>query len=1016
MRFLLTLSLVVSSLVFSVNAQRTRKTPVRKIPRGETVVRTDPQPQASPPKAAEKSPGAVVEKFVANYEVNADGTGTEVRELQQRCSTEICVYEASTFRQVFNRDLQKLRVLEAYILKADNTRVNVTPNGITDRATDQAEAAPGFSSMRQLEVKFPEGKPGDAFYLKLETTTIKPHFQRRFDALELFPLVYDWKSIDINVSAPAELQLFTETTGLEGGRLADEDGRARWQFKKLNLTRLELEPGMFDIASISPRFALTTYRDANALGAVFWESAKSKTVVTPELQTLADEITKGASTESAQASAIYDWVNKNIRYLSVIMDRGGWVPHSASEIIKNGYGDCKDYTIIIHTLLKAKGIESTPVLIRSDLGDWFPSVPTADFFNHLILYIPSLNVFADATTPDTRLGLVPQTLVGKFGILAGEKTGVIQLPKDNPADNQILSEMTIDFSDNGSIKTRSKNTYIGRSEILFRPVFSSSFIKQESEMFVRLMLSYFGLNGEGRIVGLSKPHDVGEPFNVELETRINNLTTFAPKGKVEVPQGLNMLSAASTTALISTESRKTSLVVGAMKMRENIVVNLPAGMKILSGPTQASHSNAVGSFHVTPELKDGSLRYVREIVISKDVIEAKDYPLLKELVTKMLIASDLIFEYSADPSSLAAKSKPVRSTPPKTTKVERWDPLRNPDGFRPQKLTPADVRRLEKKLATTPDDVMSRITLIQHYSLFAPRITPSMETAHIQHRVWLINNHPEIDEMTIYGVTPPQLSPSSVDLLKKAWLSKLEQEKSPTELRSHAIDSLRPYATEVASDLAEQNAKLAPEDYNAFLLVAIINSESLTKEPTGAKADRAAGKVLEYGKPALALLKKQRSDERDNARTGLLINLCAAALHAGDLDGAKAFAEELVLDFGQTSAAATYDEVSHVGNTTLGLVEARRNNIPKAREHLLASIRAPLRHGYNSLPRIDTRLARELYEKGEKATVQEFLKLSLELENFKVYPESYADDIKAIKLWLDQISKGIKPSFEFKTQ
>ena len=106
--------------------------------------------------------------------------------------------------------------------------------------------------------------------------------------------------------------------------------------------------------------------------------------------------------------------------------------------------------------------------------------------------------------------------------------------------------------------------------------------------------------------------------------------------------------------------------------------------------------------------------------------------------------------------------------------------------------------------------------------------------------------------------------------------------------------------------------------------------------------------------------------------------------------------------------------MTHVGNTTLGLVELRRNNLAKAKDHLLASVRAPLRQGYNDLLKIDTRLARELYEKGEKTTVQEFLKLCLELPNFKVYPESYADEIKDLKLWQDQISKGIKPNFEFK--
>src|SRR5678815_3165090 len=153
---------------------------------------------------------------------------------------------------------------------------------------------------------------------------------------------------------------------------------------------------MQSVIEISPRFAFTAFRNTDDLGSAFWDVFKTKAVITPEIQALADEITKDSTNPSEQASAIYGWVNKNIRYLSVILDRSGWIPHSSTEIIRNGYGDCKDYTVIIHTLLKAKGIDSIPVLIRADMGSWFPSVATAEYFNHVILYIPSLNLFADA--------------------------------------------------------------------------------------------------------------------------------------------------------------------------------------------------------------------------------------------------------------------------------------------------------------------------------------------------------------------------------------------------------------------------------------------------------------------------------------------------------------------------------------------------------------------------------------------------------------------------------------------
>ncbi len=1015
MRFLLLSSILLFLFVVSTDAQRKRPSK-RKTANPVFTVKGDINfTAASPPEklGEETSVGPVIENYVSSYLINADGTGTETREVQQRCSSVICVAGNNSMRQVYNGDLQKVRVLEAYILKADGTKSKVPESAITDRPTDQAEAAPGFSSLREMRVSFEGFAVGDASYIKLETSIFRPTFEGKFDGLETFPITYDWKSIRIDISAPATLPLFIEAIGLEGGKVADEGGRSRWQYKKLDIRKIAPEAAMQDVTAISPRFALTTFPNADALGSVFWSAVKKKAVVTPEIQQLADEITKDASTPSQQASAIYDWANKNIRYLFIVLDRGGWIPHSSTEIIKNGYGDCKDYATIIHTLLKAKGIDSIPVLIRSDMGTWFPSVSTADYFNHVILYIPSLDTFADATTPNTRLGLISQTLVGKSGVLSGEKTGIIQLPKDNPDGNQMLSDLSVSFEPNGSLKARSKNTFIGRSEILFRPMFNSSGLQRDAGTFVKVLLAYYGLDGEGDIISVGNPHKVGEAFNVELETRIRNFTTFLPKGRLEIPPGLNMISTGSMELLTRGESRKTSIIIGASRIRENMTINLPSTVKLVSAPPAVDFLNAVGSLRVTGEIKDGSLRFSRELVFRKDVIDPLEYPLLKELVKKVTDSSTLAFDYSADSSLLRAKSKELRAAPKgkasETPSV--FDDLYRPSV--PTKLSAAEVRRLEAKLATKPDDLETRRTLIDHYSMDWYPKPAQAEAMSVRHRVWLIEHNPEIDDSSIFGFSRQEFSKASIELLKTAWTAKVAEQKDSPEIRINAINSLRVYARDAAISMAEEGVKLDPENYQIMLLIADIGADEMSEVESNEAADRAARRTLAHGSRALALLKKERSDERDGQRAVLLRQLCAAAIRLGDLEAASSFAQELVLDFGRTSSARTYDQAAHIGNTTLGIVELRHNNVTKAKEHLLASIRAPLRMGYNNLPRIETSLAKEMFDKGEKVAVIEYLKLCQTIPNFKIYPESYADELYALKHWIEQIEKGLTPNFDF---
>jgi hypothetical protein len=232
-------------------------------------------------------------------------------------------------------------------------------------------------------------------------------------------------------------------------------------------------------------------------------------------------------------------------------------------------------------------------------------------------------------------------------------------------------------------------------------------------------------------------------------------------------------------------------------------------------------------------------------------------------------------------------------------------------------------------------------------------------------------------------------------------------------VRLNAIAFMKTHFPDVADKLAQEGAKLDPDNYKFPLFLTELAAKDIESAKAAEQKASAVRKLLDNGVRGLALIKRERSPERDSDRNKLLTRLCKAAIEAGDIDSASSFAQELILDFGQSSSDHAYDQAAHVGNITLGLVELKKNNIEKAKEFLMISIRAPLRQDYNSLSKIDTTLAKELYRKGEKSTVVEYFKLGLELGNLKTYPESYADEIYAMKLWIEQIGKGVEPNFDF---
>ena len=81
-----------------------------------------------------------------------------------------------------------------------------------------------------------------------------------------------------------------------------------------------------------------------------------------------------------------EYVQNNIRYLSISIGENSHRPYSPSEVISRGYGDCKDKTQLLVAILRRLGIEAQPVLVsvqmRSGLGTL---VPSPALFDHVVV-------------------------------------------------------------------------------------------------------------------------------------------------------------------------------------------------------------------------------------------------------------------------------------------------------------------------------------------------------------------------------------------------------------------------------------------------------------------------------------------------------------------------------------------------------------------------------------------------------------------------------------------------------
>ncbi|WP_414827851.1 transglutaminase domain-containing protein [Alteromonas sp. H39] len=134
------------------------------------------------------------------------------------------------------------------------------------------------------------------------------------------------------------------------------------------------------------QIALSTLDDWRAVQDIVLSGFNDAMENSAEVASLAQTLTKDAITTEEKIAAIYEFVARDVRYVSMSEAGHAIVPHHVDSTIANRYGDCKDKSVLLLALLREIGIEANPVLVATERREpenvLLPSVST---FDHVVV-------------------------------------------------------------------------------------------------------------------------------------------------------------------------------------------------------------------------------------------------------------------------------------------------------------------------------------------------------------------------------------------------------------------------------------------------------------------------------------------------------------------------------------------------------------------------------------------------------------------------------------------------------
>ena len=419
---------------------------------------------AGPAAEEEKTPAfsghIKFEKFHSDFDVNSDGSYTMVQETVVCVLTDQGVKTANHASFSYSEGLDEASILWAYTEKKDGRRVDVPASNIQDREA-VAGGGPMFSDIKSKLIIFPDVAVGDKVGYSFKFVRKTPLFPGNFSLTRAFTKSVVYDDVRIGVRVPKNsIDIKVLAVGVQGGPVEGGEGVLRWVWSYKNQEIEVPEYGSVDPIDYGPRIVASSFKDYGVIAQTYEDRAKPKAAVTDKVRALASELTAGVEDKREQAKILYNWVTKNIRFAGNLMGIGSVVPHDVDTILANRLGDCKDHTALFQALLAAAGIESTAVMINS--GDTFklPEVASSSVLNHIITYIPSLDLYADSSSEYTPFGQLPMLLWGKPAIHTANFDGIRKTPVFGYQSNQSKMKMVLDIHEDGSAdgETNSEET------------------------------------------------------------------------------------------------------------------------------------------------------------------------------------------------------------------------------------------------------------------------------------------------------------------------------------------------------------------------------------------------------------------------------------------------------------------------------------------------------------------------------------------------------------------------------
>ncbi|MGD0739882.1 MAG: DUF3857 domain-containing protein [Terracidiphilus sp.] len=525
----------------------------------------------------------------------------------------------------------------------------LTADGKTFQAKDTDFADVGdlsepieLSAARTRMVHAPAADVGATLICESEEL-LKPYIQEKdwwFQSAE--PVVYEALEIDLPPGR-AHTEAWHNQAPVKAVEVAPRQWR--WEIRDEHALNLRDVPSRPVWEALAARMSVQ-WGDAAVpgddkewqyLGQWTTQLESDRPVPSPEIVAQTQQLISNAPDFYSKLVAITSYIQKNIRYFIVSRGIGGLQANHAADIFRNRYGDCKDKTTLLISMLQVAGITAYYVPVDNRRGVVDPKVPSL-VGNHMITAIqlppdvkdPRLMAVVNAadgnrylifdpTDERTPVGNLPSEEQGGYGLLAaGPSSQIVELPVLDPAANGTDRSGKFTLDADGTLSGSVDTLRIGPSGAELRSVLKFSDEKERRDA----LETSVALDLPGVVVDsfqFVEPDALSKPIELHYKVTAHQYAHVAGPLLLVRPRVLG-----SESLRFDDKPRKVPFDLDATgRWHSSYDITLPAGYVVDETPDPVDIDMDFASYHASATAKGNVLHYemvytVRQVELPAD--------------------------------------------------------------------------------------------------------------------------------------------------------------------------------------------------------------------------------------------------------------------------------------------------------------------------------------------------------------------------------------------------------------